>query len=230
MRKLVTLTAAVSAAGLIGLTGLAPASAHVTVSGQNAVPGGYATLTFKVPNEEADASTVGLTVVMPTDAPIASVSVLPVPGWTYTEKTGKPATPLSTDDGPVDEVVTSITWTAGAAAGIKAGEFGQFVISAGPLPDKAGVLHFSALQKYSNGQTVSWTEIAAAGSTAEPDHPAPALTVAATAPAAAPAKNDSSAARSPSNAVPVTLSIIALVLAAGALAVGLLNRRGRRTA
>ena len=86
------------------------------------------------------------------------------------------------------------------------------------------------MQKYSNGQNVSWTEVAAPGSKAEPEHPAPVLTVGAAAPpGAAAGKSDSSSGKSASNAVPVTLSIIALVLAVGALGVALAGRRGRRT-
>ena len=72
-------------AGIVTTTVVAlalPAAAHVTVNPKIAEPGGYATFDVKVPNEEADADTTKVQLFLPTDHPIASVSVQPVPGWT----------------------------------------------------------------------------------------------------------------------------------------------------
>jgi len=136
-------------------------------------------VTFKVPTESDKASTTGLKVQLQVDNPIASVAIQPKTGWTYTVKTGKPATPLSSDDGPVTEIVTEIDWKAAAGnAGIKPGEFDTFVISAGPLP-KLGTLTFKAVQTHSDRTVVSWIETPAAGSSAEPAHPAPTISLAA---------------------------------------------------
>jgi uncharacterized protein len=173
--------AAAGATGLavLGLIAAGPALAHVTADAPGAAQGGYATVTFKVPTESATASTVGLKVQLPVDHPIASVAIQPKVGWTYTVVKGKPATPLSSDDGPVTEVITEIDWKAASGnSGIKPGEFDSFVINAGPLP-KAPSLVFKAIQNYSDGSVVSWIETPAAGSTTEPAHPAPTITLAA---------------------------------------------------
>ncbi len=115
---------------------------------------------------------------LPTATPIASVDVQPMPGWTHTEKTSKLAKPITTDDGDITEAVSQITWTARAAAADQAGGVRQFTIIAGQLPD-ASSLTFKALQTYSDGTVVRWIEMAAPGSSAEPEHPAPVLTLAA---------------------------------------------------
>src|SRR5690242_14578545 len=104
MRRTLLRAAAILGAATIAVIGLAgPASAHVTVSSPAAVQGGYAKVTFRVPNERADASTVKLEVTLPTDAPIASVSIKPVTGWTAVATKGPLATPIKTDDGEIKE-------------------------------------------------------------------------------------------------------------------------------
>lgn len=218
----------------------APASAHVTVSSTSAVQGGYATVTFKVPNEEADASTTKLVVQLPTDTPFASASTQPIPGWTSKQTTTKLAKPIKTDDGEVSEGVSEITWTADTSAAIKPGEFQAFNVSLGPLPKKSSIT-FKALQTYSNGEVVRWIQTPAPGSSEEPEHPAPTLELAAASgdddSAAQPSVSASPAADassetdddSSSNTVPVVLSIIAVVLAAGALGLGVVNRARRQT-
>lgn len=68
----------------------APASAHVTVSAPGATSGGSdEVITFRVPTESDTASTTGLWVQLPVDAPIAGVLVRPIPGWTHTQQTVK---------------------------------------------------------------------------------------------------------------------------------------------
>lgn len=161
-------------AWIAGLIGAGSAAAHVSVSSPAAVQGGYASLTFKVPTESDTASTTGLKVQLPPGQPLASVSVLPMPGWTYTVTKAKP-----TGSGSATGTVSVIEWKADSArTAIKPGEFNQFTISAGPLP-KAPTMTFKAIQTYSDGSVVSWIEEAAAGSTAEPEHPAPVLKLAA---------------------------------------------------
>jgi uncharacterized protein len=189
-----------------------PAYGHVTVSAPGATRGGSdQIITFRVPVEEMKA-TVKLTIALPTSTPIASVDVLPVPGWTHTEVTTKLATPIKTDDGEITSAVSRITWTA-TAGGLKPGEFGEFTILAGQLPDAAS-LTFGAVQTYSDGSVVRWIESPAPGSKAEPEHPAPTLSLAA---AAKPAKSSSSSSSD-------VLSIVALILAALALALGVVTR------
>jgi uncharacterized protein YcnI len=207
---------------------LAPAAfAHVTVSAPGATPGGGDQLiTFRVPNESAKgASTIKLQVSLPTDTPIASVDVAPHPGWTSAVKTVTLAKPIVTDDGDITQAVSEITWTADSTSdGIKPGQFDQFVIIAGQLPDSE-TLTFPAIQTYSDGTVVKWIQVPAPGSTAEPDDPAPMLSLAAASPTAAAASHSSS------NTGPIVLAVIALVIACAALGFAVVTRAkvGQRT-
>ncbi|WP_375496547.1 YcnI family protein [uncultured Jatrophihabitans sp.] len=229
---------------LLGAFGLlvalsAPALAHVTVTAPGAISGGGdQEITFRVPVEEADANTVGLTVQLPTATPIASVDVAPVPGWTHVQKTEKLAKPIVTDDGNITEAVSQITWTAAKGGGLKPGEYGEFTIIAGQLP-KAKSLTFKAIQTYSNGSVVRWIETPAPGSTEEPEHPAPVLELGSASTAGSstePSVTATPQAKSAdsdgdSNTGPVVLSIIALVVAAAALGLAVVSRaKGRKTA
>jgi uncharacterized protein YcnI len=178
-RRAVTVATGVAAFAGLGFIFAGQALAHVTADAPGATQGGYATITFKVPTESDTAATVGLKVQLPTDNPIASVSIQPKAGWTYTVKKAKPATPLSNDDGPITEIITEIDWKAAAGSpGIKPGEFDDFVISGGPMP-KVDAVTFKAVQTYSDGKVVSWIETPASGSSAEPAHPAPTIALAA---------------------------------------------------
>lgn len=153
------------------------ASAHVRVTGTDTTQGGYGVLTFRVPTESATASTTGLTVTLPSDNPIVSASTQPIPGWKATVTTAKLTKPVKTDDGEITTYVSRVTWSATSTAdGIKPGEFQQFNLSVGPLPKKAEVA-FPALQTYSDGTSVNWNQTATGS--AEPEHPAPLLTLAA---------------------------------------------------
>lgn len=202
--------------GLFALSAV-PAYAHVTVSSPNATPGGYATVIFKVPTESDTLSTTGLAVQLPAATPFASVSVQPVTGWKITTKTARLAKPITNDDGDqVSEYVSEIDWKAVPGAGIKPGEFQQFPVSLGAMPDAKSVT-FRALQTYSDGSIVKWIEIAAPGAKTEPDHPAPTLTLTS---ADAPAPK----AKSASTTGATVLSIVALVVAAAALGLGIVTR------
>ncbi|MFJ3161629.1 YcnI family copper-binding membrane protein [Streptomyces kanasensis] len=150
------------------------AHAHVTVQPQGpAAKGGYATVNFKVPNERDGASTVKLEVTLPKDHPIASVMPQPVPGWTVTVEKAKLATPLDLHGKKITEAPSKITWTASGSK-IGPGQFQQFPVSLGRLPEKADRLVFKALQTYDNKEVVRWIEEPQEGK-AEPDSPAPVL-------------------------------------------------------
>ncbi|HEX8081147.1 MAG TPA: YcnI family protein [Jatrophihabitans sp.] len=187
-------------AWVAGFLGAGAAAAHVSVSSPAAVQGGYANLTFRVPNESDTASTTGVKVQLPPGQPLASVSVRPTKGWTYTLTKAKLATPISSGGSRVTEAVSVIEWKAASAqSGIKPGEFSRFTINAGPLP-KAPTMTFKAIQTYSDGEVVSWIEEAAAGSTTELEHPAPVLKLAAasaTSPAGAPSSTPPAATTTP---------------------------------
>lgn len=213
-------------AALLALAG--PAFAHVTVSAPGAARGGSdQQITFRVPVEER-VDTVGLTIRLPADTPIASVLVDRMPGWTHTQKTSPLAKPVKSDDGDITSAVSQITWTASPGQGLTPGEYGAFTIIAGQLPDAASIT-FKALQKYRDGTVVSWIETAAPGSKIEPEHPAPVLDLAPTRQSGTGHLTATSKpTKAPSNTGPVVLSIIALVIAAGALGLVVVSRaRGR---
>ena len=167
-------TAAVSAlAAAFVLAVASPAAAHVTVNPDTATQGGYTKVTFRVPNESDSASTTKLEINLPADAPVASVSLKPVAGWTATAEKGKLDTPIKAHDTEITEAVKKITWTASAGSEIKPGTFQEFDVSLGPLP-ATGQMVFKALQTYSNGDVVRWIDEPTTDGT-EPESPAPVL-------------------------------------------------------
>lgn len=164
MRRIVARTGATMCGVLVAvLSSAAPASAHVTVSSASAVQGGWAKLTFRVPNEKSAADTVKLEITLPAEMPVASLSTKPVAGWTV--------------QATKTEAVTKLTWTATPDAAVKPGQFQEFDVSAGPLPE-VDTLVFKALQTYSDGDIVRWIEEPAADGK-QPGHPAPTLKLAA---------------------------------------------------
>lgn len=218
-----------------------PASAHVTVTADDATRGAADTiLTFRVPNEEDSAVTTKIQITFPTKNPIASVKPAPRPGWTVTTKTVRFDPPITTDDGTIEQGVGEVTYTAASKAdGIPAGDFESFQLLVGPLPDVPS-LAFPTVQTYDTGKTVAWIQPVTDPS-AEPDNPAPVLTLAAASPAKTPAASATSPTAAPAvSAAPTvqakapdlssyattsdldtsrTLGIAAVVLAALALVV-----------
>jgi uncharacterized protein YcnI len=151
----------------------AAAWAHVTVNPGEAPKGSFTELAFRVPNETDDTNTTKVDVQIPTDHPIASVSVQPKPGWTYEVKKVKLAKPISSDDGPVTEAVSEIIWSGGT---IRPGEYDDFYVSAGPLPTDVDQIEFKTIQTYSDGSEVAWIQDTPPGGE-EPERPAPVLTL-----------------------------------------------------
>jgi uncharacterized protein YcnI len=229
------LTVAAAATAAVGLTAL-PALAHVTVSSPGATQGSFGVVTFRMPNEMDNANATELKVQLPADQPLASVAVKPEPGWSYTVTRAKLSQPITDDDGnQVTDYVSVIDWKA-TAGGIKPGEYEDFDLSVGPLP-KADSMTFKAIQVYSNGQTVSWIDEPAAGSTQEPDHPAPTLKLAAAgapaasntaAPTPAAAAGDDGASKGSVTGAYV-VGGIGLVAGLAALALAITGRRRRST-
>ena len=208
---------------LLALAAPLAASAHVTISPGDAAPGSYALLTVKVPNESATATTTAIEVKLPADTPFASVSYVPVPGWTAELVTSALPEPVTDDDGDeVTEAVTSVVWTADGA-GISAGQLQTFGLSVGPVPDTDTVV-FPAIQTYSDGKVVEWVE---KGEDAE--HPAPVVQVAAAAASeetaddetdAKTASTDGTTASSGSGASASSTDVLARVFGVGGLLVG----------
>ena len=163
------------------LAGAGAAAAHVGVSSTDAAAGGYGKLTFRVPNESDTASTVALRISVPEESALASLRAQPVPGWTVTMTTSDLQTPLESHGEQVTSYVSVVEFRAADGGGIRPGEFQEFALSGGPFPD-SDQLSFPAVQTYSDGTEAAWIEPTVAGQ-AEPERPAPVLTL--TAPAAA---------------------------------------------
>ena len=166
--------------GIVGAAVLgwaAPALAHVTVAPASADKGATdVQLTFRVPSEE-DSATTKVQIALPTEPPLVGVLAQPVPGWTAKVTTQHLATPIQTDDGPVSDIVTNVTWTAdNAAAGIQPDSYQGFDILAGSLPDQGNEVVFKAVQSYANGDVVNWVDPVTEGGP-EADDPTPILTL-----------------------------------------------------
>jgi uncharacterized protein YcnI len=206
-------TAAATMLCLGPIATIATASAHVQVSSDDAARGGYATISFQVPNESTTgAATTALTLDLPS---VSAVRTETKPGWAVT---------IDRDG----DKVRSVTWTAAPNGGIPADQFDVFRIAA-KLPD-ADSVSFPATQTYADGAVVKWDQSTAPGGH-EPDHPAPTLMLAAgsapkqahhPAPTASAAPAATPAAQQPRKVVDNTSRILAgAALLVGALGVGL---------
>jgi periplasmic copper chaperone A len=143
---------AVSGATALLLAAAGGAAAHITVHSTDAKPGGSGTLIFKVPNEEANASTTKVEIDLPTDTPLSDVTATAPSGWR------------------ADVTSASVVFSGGQITGDNDQEF---PVRVGRLPSSGKVV-FKALQTYSDGNVVRWVEQSASG-TPQPAHPAPTL-------------------------------------------------------
>ncbi|WP_336027623.1 YcnI family protein [Geodermatophilus sp. FMUSA9-8] len=175
MSRTIHRLAVVLAAGLAALlTTAGVASAHVTVSSQDAAAGGYGKLTFRVPNESDTASTVAVRISVPEEAAMASLRAMPVPGWTVSTTRAQLAEPLESHGQEITEYVSVVEFRAEEGQGIGPGEFLEFALSGGPFPD-ADEVSYPAVQTYSDGTEAAWIEPTVGGE--EPEYPAPVLTL-----------------------------------------------------
>jgi uncharacterized protein YcnI len=150
------------------------ASAHVRIYPKQAVAGADDTLlTFSVPTESGAATTTRVVVDLPTATPFGDVSYQPVTGWTATVIDGKLPKPAKVAGTTVTEAPLRVVWTADPGTELAGGQFQDFVLSVGPMPD-TGRLAFPTTQTYSDGKVVHWAE-ATTASGEEPDRPAPVL-------------------------------------------------------
>lgn len=178
-RTLLTRAAAGTAlAAALVLGSAAAGSAHVRVVPGATAAGGWSVLTFRVPNESPTAATTRVSVDLPTATPLTSVATQPVPGWTAMVEEGDLPEPVEVDGATLTRAPLRVVWTADGE-GIRDGEFQEFAISAGPLPEAGTELVLAAHQEYSDGEVVDWDEVAEGD--AEPEHPAPVFTTTAAA-------------------------------------------------
>lgn len=231
LRRAATVTALTTASVLVAA---GVASAHVTVHPESYAKGATdGVLTFRVPNEEDTASTTRVQVFLPTDHPVLGVLVSPRDGWTAKVTTTKLKTPVKTDDGTITEAASEITWTGGR---IGAGQFEDFDVAFGQLPEDTGRLTFKTLQTYSDGKVVRWIEEPADGAD-EPENPAPALKLtaagadtASTAPAESGAEATANASADDSTARGLGIAgLIVGVLGLAAATFAFLRTRGARS-
>ena len=206
----------------------AVAQAHVHVDPDTTTSGSFSELTFRVPNESATASTIKVSVQLPTEKPFLSVSTKPLPGWDASLTKASLPKPVTVDGTTVTKAVRTVTWTARPGTHIGPDEYQEFDLSVGPLP-APGLVSLPATQTSSDGSLVHWDEPAPA-SGVEPEHPAPSFTV--TAATAHPGHDSAgtapTSARQMANAgdnVARTLGGIAIVLALVAAGLAVAGRR-----
>ena len=213
------LAAAALTAALVVAAPLA-ASAHVRVEPGQAEAGAQATqLTFALPNESDSARTTKVEIALPQDTPFTFASLQPVPGWTGAITTGTLPKPVKVARGTISKAPVRVTWTAEPGAGLRRGEFQNFTIVAGAMPD-TGRLLLPATQTYSDGRVVRWDDPTPA-SGEEPQHPAPTVYINDAAPGDV-------AGPEAGAVLPIALSGLALAVALIALVAALLHGRSRR--
>ncbi|GGM09264.1 YcnI family protein [Nakamurella endophytica] len=215
-----------------------PAWAHLDIDPGVAAPGDTATLTFRVPNESATASTVMVQIQIPAATPLAQVRFEQTAGWTARADKTKLTQPVTQGNFTITEAVTSVTFTARDGNALPPGSYGDFSLTVGPLPNLPEMA-FPAVQTYDNGDIVRWNQdVAASGE--EPEFPTPTLVLRAAgaqsgAASAAPPSGDPTATDAAiisvtgiqaSDSAARILSVIAIVVAAAAALVVLLGEVG----
>lgn len=217
------------------------ASAHVSAASQDAAPGGYGKVIFRVPNESDAASTVSVRIQIPQEAALASLRTQPVPGWTATMTTADLDQPLESHGQEITSYVSIVEFRADAGAGVAPGQFQEFAFSGGPFPDIDAVT-YPVIQGYSDGNEAAWIEPTIDG--AEPEKPAPVLTLTANTAGGAAGGNASDGTTADGNTVGATsghghqvdsepaglalfVAILALMTAVAGVVVGV--RANRRT-
>ncbi|WP_051857574.1 YcnI family copper-binding membrane protein [Streptomyces cellulosae] len=185
------------------LTAAGVASAHVTVHPETYAKGATdGVLSFRVPDEDDSASTTEVRLFLPTDHPLLGVLVSPHDGWTAKVTNTKLKTPVKTDDGTITDAVSEITWTGGR---IRPGQYEDFDVAFGQLPDDTDALTFKALQTYSDNKVVRWIEEAAQGDD-EPENPAPVVKLTTGAAGSVSSANSANSADSASTSVSTSAS------------------------
>jgi uncharacterized protein YcnI len=212
-------------AAAVALVAAPAASAHVQVRPALAAPGDPVLFQVIVPNEK-DAKTVEVTLQMPKD--VLPFSFEEPEGWTRENKEGS--------DGSLE----SVTWKGELAED----GFARFAFLAS-TPEQEGEIVWKALQTYDDGSVARWigapdsdnpaavTKISAdaprenaggEGAEAEGETPSSAATTQAEQPGTEQAEPASATVEDDDSPLPIILSVVALVLAAGALILQITRR------
>ncbi len=161
--------------GAVALVTSPFAAAHVDANADGASPGGFGVVTLGVPTEAGKPTTTKVQVRIPDETPMRTVRAEPVAGWTLDIQKRKIDPPLRKDDGsPVNEVVDTVTWTADPGGGIPQGQFQEFALYVGPMPD-ADTLALPTTQTFSDGTSEAWTEQTTGAE--KPKFPVPTVTI-----------------------------------------------------
>ena len=176
LKNLLQIAGVLLIAAAVAMLASPVATAHIKAELDGAGPGDFGLITLRVPTESGTVATTKVQVRIPDDVQLRTVLAEPVAGWSIDiEKRTIP--PIYKDDGtPVTEVVDSVTWTA-EGAGIAPGQFGQFALDVGPLPD-APTLSLPTVQTFSDGTAKDWSQLASESD--DPKFPVPTVTIGAT--------------------------------------------------
>ncbi|HST55651.1 MAG TPA: YcnI family protein [Solirubrobacteraceae bacterium] len=152
---------------------LAPAvtQAHVSVHPNTIPAGAFVELHVRVPSEEQGAYVSKVDVLLPRG--FVSADYAGVPGWSVRVTNSKLATPVQSDDGPIDTELSRITWTwTGPTDRVEEGQFVDFPLAVAiPADDTGRSLAFKTVQTYSNGTVAHWIGAPSA------EQPAPTINV-----------------------------------------------------
>jgi periplasmic copper chaperone A len=157
---------------MAALAGPTAAQAHISLHPNTIPAGAFVTLNVRVPGEQEGAYAYKVDMLVPPG--FTEVDTQNVPGWSVKEVIVKPARPIQTDEGPVDEEVSQIVWTGDRSklGRLENGTFIQFPLSIAMPSDIAGQsLAFKTVQYYSNGKVIHWIGPPSA------EYPAPTINV-----------------------------------------------------
>lgn len=176
LRRTVTAASVTAGTALLMLGGVSAASAHVSISPNNAEANSYALLTFGVPHGCSESGTTKVTITLPEELNDATPTVNP--NWNVDKVIQTFAEPKKLADGTsITKRTAQIVYTAKTP--LDAHLRDALVLSV-KLPNAAGkTLYFPTLQTCEQGQT-DWAEIPRNGQSGDAlKSPAPSLAVAA---------------------------------------------------
>jgi len=150
----------------------ASAQAHISLHPNTIPAGAFATLDVRVPGEAEGAYIKKVDMLFPQG--FTGVDYENVAGWSVKVIESKLATPIKEDGETIDTQVSQIVWTwTGPLGKVNNGQFIDFPLSLAIPQDAAGKpLEFRTVQTYSNGEVVHWIEPAL-----DADHPSPRINV-----------------------------------------------------
>jgi uncharacterized protein len=150
----------------------AAAAAHISLHPNQIPAGAFVTLNVRVPGEQPGAYAYKVVMQMPPG--FTDVNVANVPGWTVQPTITTLKTPLKTPQGPVNQVVSQVTWTGDRSTlgRIENGYFEQFPLQITIPANLAGKsLTFKTVEYYSNGKNAYWI------GTPSATYPAPTINI-----------------------------------------------------